>query len=168
MNEEWRPVVGYEQWYEISSLGRLRRLFPSLGTTVGRIRKYRKILPNGYAQIRMNVAGRFVSKYVHQMVAEAFLGPRKEGMEVNHKDRDRANNVLSNLEWSSRLQNVRHSSVPKLKIRDVKAIKYQLMIGRPGSTKIARMFGVGASTIDSIRAGRSWKDVEPKKSAGFV
>jgi hypothetical protein len=116
-SEQWRPVVGLEH-YEVSSEGRVR----SIGRDVfnkGSGRRYwqagkvlkscdsGKAAKNGsmYQVVNLNRKVRFV----HKLVAEAFLGPSNE-LDVNHKDGNKRNNQLCNLEYVSRSQNLMHAS----------------------------------------------------------
>ena len=105
MSEEWRPVVGYEGYYEVSNLGRVRRMPYVLATNVGK-----KGSAKDYCRVRLfdDRGGR--QRSVHALVAAAFIGPRPtEAHEVNHKDGDPRNNGLENLEYLTKLENMRHS-----------------------------------------------------------
>lgn len=99
--EEWRAIPGFPK-YEVSNMGNVRHI---------RHRKnLRGSIPyNKYRQVKiindlcpMRRDGKYragMSKCIHQLVALAFLGPRPQGYEVHHKDHDRANNRLDNLEY---------------------------------------------------------------------
>jgi len=163
VDELWLPVVGCEKWYEISSFGRVRRIAAHSATTIGRVRRFQQVLPNGYAVMILDIGGKKVNKYIHDMVARAFLGAPANGMEVNHKDRCRTNNAVANLEWCSHLENVRRSSVPKLKTYEVASIKYLLSLRRFSEVRIAKCFNVCPATVYAIRVGITWKDISPKK-----
>lgn len=89
--EHWRPVAGAEN-YEVSNKGNVRNI------RTGRILKPRLNMPNGYQRVALN--GK--DEYVHRLVANAFLDKDLVRTEVRHKDDDRTNNDLSNLEWQSR------------------------------------------------------------------
>jgi hypothetical protein len=109
--EEWRAVVGFEGVYEVSSVGRVRRVLlyrhksnalpPARGTTLNR---------RGYPIVALSSAGRRKLATVHSLVAEAFIGPRPEGMQINHIDGVKTNNAPSNLEYVSAAQNIRHAA----------------------------------------------------------
>lgn len=103
MNEEWRPVAGYEGYYEVSNRGRVRSLYCSPPL----IRKA-TVTKSGW-RIGLKLNGRLRNKLVHVLVAEAFLAPRPENHEVNHKDWNRFNNHLNNLEWVTKSKNCLHS-----------------------------------------------------------
>lgn len=111
--ENWLPVTGFEDFYEVSNLGRVRSLDRIVrrgpdgsGYTVspGRIRKL-ALNTNGYPCVPLSVDGRQHMKQVHRLVAEAFLGNPGNGMEVCHIDGDRTNAALDNLRWDTRSGN---------------------------------------------------------------
>jgi hypothetical protein len=103
--EIWRPVVGHESLYEVSNRGRAR-------SKDSHIRgKIRKLQPHtsGYLQLRLRGCGSVgVNAYVHHLVAAAFIGPRGR-LDVNHKDTDKRNNRVENLEYVTRRENIRHA-----------------------------------------------------------
>ena len=93
--EEWRPVVGWEQYYEVSNLGRVRRIQTGHILKPGRVREY-----TGYC-VYFEVQKRYASPMVARLVAESFIGPPpRAGMRVYHKDLDVTNNRCDNLVWS--------------------------------------------------------------------
>ncbi len=113
-NETWRPVPGYEGRYEVSNIGRVKSLSRPL-VIAG---KTYRLLPdrimqlhvhnNGYAVVWLRAPGIHKKFYVHRLVAYGFM-PMPEGKEVvNHKDRDRRNNSLENLEWLTFAENTAH------------------------------------------------------------
>jgi hypothetical protein len=65
---------------------------------------------NGYLTVNLWHAGKRATAYVHRLVAQAFIGPIADGMTVNHKDGDKANPALSNLEIVTHAQNMAHAS----------------------------------------------------------
>ncbi len=106
MNEEWRPVKGYEGLYEVSDLGRVRSLnWCGSGTM--------KVLvlgshSAGYKQIYLHKDGNKKPHSVHRLVAESFLPNPKNLPQVNHKDLNKTNNCVENLEWCTASQNAIH------------------------------------------------------------
>lgn len=98
--EEWRPVAGYNGWYEVSSLGRVRSR--AKGTTV-RILKP-GIASHGYPTVSL---GRGNTRTVHSLVAAAFLGPRPVGADICHRNGVRADPRAANLYYATRSDNNR-------------------------------------------------------------
>lgn len=96
---QWKPVVGFENYYEVSNLGDVRSL------RSGRLRKPVKNSQNGY--LTMVLCGKDIKKtvYVHRLVAEAFV-ENPHGLDfINHKDENKLNNRADNLEWCTKAYN---------------------------------------------------------------
>lgn len=125
-NEEWRDIPGYEKLYQASNLGRVRSVDGKITETdrhgkrvwKGRVLKNRTKAPakNGY-RVSLWKDGKNKDWLVHRLIAMAFLGI-PEGIEikstgkrmtVNHKDGDRFNNKIENLEWLTIENNIKHA-----------------------------------------------------------
>lgn len=112
MDEIWKPVVGFEGRYEVSSLGRFKALARPIKYKDGRQgflnEKFIKgsIVNTGYIAVSFDTKTR---KFAHQVVAEAFLGASLYRQTVNHKDGNKTNNCVSNLEWATYKQNNDHA-----------------------------------------------------------
>ncbi len=106
MTEQWKECC--EGFYEVSDLGRVRRAKPGKTTWVGRVLKH-KPGKRGYCRIHAVMDGVTKERKVHQLVAEAFLGPCPPGKEVNHKDTVKTNNKASNLEYITHNGNLLHA-----------------------------------------------------------
>lgn len=110
-DREWRPVPSFPG-YEASNAGEIRSQIPWKGTPLPRtLRKHRN--PDGYEVVRpRNPNGKNVTVTVHRMVAEAFHGPRPDGLMVRHLNGDKADNRPDNLRYGTRSENgmdaVRH------------------------------------------------------------
>ena len=102
--EIWKPVVGFEEWYEVSTLGRVKRLKAGPGTRAGRVLKPLRGV-KGYSQVGMNTGGKCKGCFVHHLVLTAFIGPRPSGEEARHLNGRRNDNRLENLKWGTPKQN---------------------------------------------------------------
>lgn len=112
MNEIWRSVVGWEGLYEVSDLGRVRSTPRDVGS---RWPAYRRpaggvILSghrntSGYLQVKLCRNGRAVTRLVHRLVLEAFVGRCPDGMEGCHGPSGIEDNSLANLRWDTRHEN---------------------------------------------------------------
>lgn len=114
MEEIWKPVAGYEGAYEVSDRGRVRslerrvRLVTRQAGETTRLVPERMLRPGPTRSGHLSVAiGKGNSRLVHQLVLEAFAGPRPEGHEVLHLNHDPADNRLVNLKYGTRSENLR-------------------------------------------------------------
>jgi len=122
--EEWRPVVGYEGVYEISNLGRCKKI----KNNVYFLKKAILNKVNGYSHFSLweNSNKKEKNFYVHRLVAIAFIPNPKNKRCVNHIDYNRNNNDISNLEWCTHKENYYHSdkigrmSKPPIGVRGAK------------------------------------------------
>jgi len=101
--EIWKPVAGYEALYSVSSLGRVRRDGPGIGVKVGRILRH-GLAGKGYPCVNLwdrtlEGEARMKTRYVHHLVAIAFLGPKPDRHEIKFRDNNRMNAKASNLEY---------------------------------------------------------------------
>lgn len=114
--EEWKPIDGYEQYYEVSNLGRVRSLprkrivFKKETIRQGRILSPIKHHKNGYYNVMVSVDKRIKLLSLHRVVATAFIPNLNNLPEVNHKNGNKGDNWVENLEWNSRIENVRHAN----------------------------------------------------------
>lgn len=106
----WRPAVGFNGRYEVSNCGQIRSVKTTAGGTTFAPRKPQNI-NSGYLVVKISdvPGGTQKTKTIHSLVAEAFLGERPRGAQVNHKDGDRTNNHVVNLEWVTPGENIKDS-----------------------------------------------------------
>lgn len=109
--EEWRSVVGYEGFYEVSDFGRVRsvdRLVRN-GRSGKRLRLGQEMRPyevdEGHLRLCLRRDGRTRNRFVHHLVLEAFVGPCPDGLEACHGNGVPSDNRLSNLRWDTRSSN---------------------------------------------------------------
>jgi hypothetical protein len=163
--EEWRDVVGNDGYYKVSNHGRvvgkkgtiLNPYITGKGYKTG----------DGYSTVKINRR----NQKVHRMVAEAFI-PNPSGLpQVNHRDGDKSNNFVNNLEWCTPSDNAQHaikaglfasgekSPFSKLTYKDVEEIRthYQKGCSLYGVKPLSRMYGVSSTTIRNILKGKKWR-----------
>jgi hypothetical protein len=191
--EEWRPVVGYEGLYEVSNYGRVRRSSDSPGHAhnwkAGRPVSIR--LKGGYPYVSLWKSNATRSRHVHCLVAEAFIGARPIGLEVNHIDGDKLNPAVTNLEYVTSSQNTQHAYNTGLlvaargerhgmarltdgQVREIKRVLADSHTERVnrwmkdrsrGKTalyrRLAKEYGVHYITIHDIASGRAWGHIAP-------
>ena len=103
--EEWRPVVEFPDRYEVSNLGRVRSIEKKF---FHKIKSQHQTTTSNYLYVAISVNNKTVSRSVHRMVAEAFIPNPLNKEQVNHKDSNRHNNHVDNLEWVTRSENIQH------------------------------------------------------------
>lgn len=168
INELWLPVNGFPNT-EVSDLGRVRSLFR------GSL-KMRSLFtrPDGYVTLQLQNKQERRNYRVHVLVMEAFVGPKPPGLDVNHKDGDKGNNRLSNLEYITRSENHRHAfrlglakspftgvsgdahHNTKITDADVRALRESFAQGVSRRT-LATRYGLSYYTVWDITTGRSRK-----------
>ena len=174
MEEEWRPVVGYEGFYEVSSHGRVKSVsrivkgrrrspLPIKET----FRKLQKRCESNHLFVNLWKDNREKRKDVHRLVLEAFVGPCPDGMQCRHLNGIACDNKVKNLRWGTVGQNIsdkiRHGTMPRgathwnavLSEDDVVKIR-ELKSGGLGNAQIADVFEVNYMTIYDIVKGRRW------------
>lgn len=107
MLEIWRDIKNYEGIYEVSNLGRIKSISRNGTIKENRILKPNKVM--GYSQVGLQKYGTRKYKKIHRLVAEAFIPNPENKKEVNHKDGNKANNCVDNLEWVTTSENQLHS-----------------------------------------------------------
>ena len=102
IEEIWKPVKGFEGLYEVSNLGRVFHLPTSRY-------KIPSITKNGYYYVALWKNNKHKHWLLHRLLAIAFIANPKNKSEVNHKDCNKLNNSLENLEWVTHQENAVHS-----------------------------------------------------------
>ena len=167
MKEVWKGVEGYND-YQISNFGRVK----SFKRNKERMLKPRQS-GNGYMAVELFISGKGNNKYIHRLVAIAFLPNMENKPEVNHLNGQKDNNTLNNLEWSTGSENMIHAVVnglcspkgvkgsshykSKLNENEVEIIRELLTKSNLNQTEIAKKFNVSQATISDIKTNKSWK-----------
>lgn len=108
MKEEFRWIKGFEGLYQVSNLGRVYS-FPrvdALNRHKGGVYVSTRLLPTGYVIVSLNKDGKQYTRLLHRLVAQAFLANPTNKAEVDHIDADKTNNVVGNLRWVTRKENI--------------------------------------------------------------
>lgn len=169
--EEWRPVVGHEGKFEVSTLGRVKALAHERRHWCGRsIPQPERIVKQsrhsgGYSIVSLRDGKKHFS---HKLVMAAFVGTA-DGRDVNHINGDKSDNRLDNLEYCDRLHNVRHAIATGLqdnggegngmhKYTAGQIVAAHRMVAS-GSTQseASRATGVDESTVQQVASGNRWK-----------
>ena len=103
MEEIWKDIEGYEGLYQVSNLGRVKSLRRNI------ILK-NKIESNGYERVVLSTNNNPKDYSVHRLVAIAFIPNPNNYPIVNHKDENRTNNCVDNLEWCTQKYNVNYGT----------------------------------------------------------
>ena len=176
----WKDIKGYEGLYQISNDGKVKGLPRQVIRKDGiKGRNLRErplkgaVNSSGYLTVTLSDNGKSESKFIHRLVAEAFIENESNFEQVNHKDRNKLNNEVTNLEWITPKNNSLHwnklesdkernrgESNPnsKLKINDVLKIR-ELREKGMKIQDIADMFKVHNSVISNICTRKTWTHV---------
>lgn len=174
--EVWKDIENFEGLYQVSSEGKIKSL--ERVDRKGRIVRERIMHTHydaqGYVHVKLNKDAKQYTKYVHRLVAQAFI-PNPENKEtVNHKDENKANNTLENLEWMTMKENANYGTrnertkahtdwdALRLKLSDAAHKKkiYQLKDGKivkewNSITEASRFFGVSLRAIQCVLRGEN-------------
>lgn len=175
--EQWKDIAGFEGMYQVSDTGQVRSL-DRIGGNRGYKYKGRVLAQSidacGYLHVRPSIKGKETSKYTHRLVAEAFIPNPENKPQVNHMDGNKQNNHVSNLEWATAKENMRHATdtglvnnsgennaSSKLTEDDVSFIRKHY---NPDTTDfnqkaLAEKFGVSQPAISKIVHRKRWKHV---------
>lgn len=184
MVEIWKPVVGYEWGYEVSNRGNVRSIdriitqktrwggWSDRHMTGVMLAQHISKDPMCYGRKSVAVAPKGLGKkfqktrLVHQLVLEAFVGPRPQGMECRHKSGDAGDNNLENLEYGTPLENsgdkYRHGTVlvgdraTNRKISAEQVAEIRMMSRSQKGADIAKQYGISQAQVSRIRNGTRW------------
>lgn len=116
MTEEWKDIKGYEGLYQVSNLGRVKSLDRYITKSNGVVQfkkgiiKTPKVNSDEYHTVTLSKNGRNKTIGIHILVAQHFIPNPENKLEVNHKDFDRKNNSVNNLEWCTHQENIKYSA----------------------------------------------------------
>lgn len=108
--EVWKDIPGYEGLYQISNIGNIRSLNYN---QTGKVQRLKLDTHKGYKKLCLYKNGRKKSHRVHRLVALAFIPNPNNLPYINHKDENRANNCVWNLEWCTAKYNTNYGTCPQ-------------------------------------------------------
>lgn len=177
MKELWKDIPGFDGFYQISNLGRVR----SAGGWCGTAKRHPIIRSNsltrdGYEKVRLVRGNKDVTRRIHRLVAQAFIPNPENKTTVNHIDGNKLNNIVSNLEWADRHEQLFHAyglglkqPAPgtmncnaKLTADQVREIRqsYVRQSKEFGTVALAKKYGVSNRVIGLIVRGLAYKNVK--------
>lgn len=154
INEE-KYLPGYDNKYLATKDGDIFSLKGKKKKMEGKITK------KGYREITISHNGKNIHVLVHKIIAELFLGRRKKGFKIDHKDGNKLNNAFSNLEYVTNRENIeraRDNGLLKNKLSKKDIIKIKEMSKKISMKEIAEKFGVTPSAISKILNNKRWKE----------
>lgn len=176
VDEVWEPVAWHPERYQVSNLGRVRST-----AVIGTVKSgapARILAPakrRGYPFVTLWRGGEQRMFSVHGLVAEAFIGPRPDGQQVNHRDGARDNPAAENLEYCSAKENYRHALdvlghkpshgekhwMAKLNADIVREMRYRRADGETVKELMAA-YGLTVSHVSLITRGKMWAHIVPR------
>jgi hypothetical protein len=176
--EEWCDVPEYDGKYQVSNLGRVRVMKKITSPRRKPLIRRPQVNTSGYYSLSLSLNGKRSMASIHSLVAQAFLGERPEGYEVNHIDGNKLNNRVDNLEYCTRSQNIQHALrvglIPKqagannhnakLTEDDVREIRKTLASG-VSIRETSRIFGVSDYPVGQIARGKHWTHLKDDDNA---
>jgi len=172
-SEEWKYVIDYKGYYEVSNLGRVRSVNRTIIRSDGKVKTFKSVilkrymLPSGYIQIKLSKSNITKSHYVHRLVSSSHLGIDNNKSEVNHIDGNKMNNYVTNLEWCTPSYNNLHAFSTGLRKNKTGSGNYNFkgtiqVIGKCGNISFTvdgpvamREKGLTPTTVYRCLAGKS-------------
>lgn len=178
INEKWKDIPGFEGWYQASNFGKIRskkrvvyyhgsdrkQNYPSIILIPG-------VTESGYSTITLCLFGKRHTRRVCRLIGLTFIPNPKNKPQINHKDGNKRNDAVSNLEWSSGSENQLHryrvlkkgapvgelNSNSKMNSKGVIKLRKMYSTGKFTQSELGLMFGVSQSTVYDIIKNNLWR-----------
>lgn len=170
---QWRPVVRFDGLYEVSDTGQVRSLDRMVRYGDGRVSlRHGRVLrqwrgASGYLHVVLSGPAGKERRKVHQLVAEAFIGPRLPGLEVRHGSAGQLENSVANLCYGTTKENAEDrirdgtapqgSAHPRAKLTEDIVRECRRRAASTSSAALAREFGVEQSVMRKAITGKTWR-----------
>lgn len=179
--DRWKTIPGYRGHYQISERGCVRvnprspklrdeQYWKAPNRLCGGDEVRRSLGADGYWRTNLRKeGGGYSSHHIHRLLMLTFRPTRKKGLQVNHKDGDKQNNHLENLEWVTQLENLthawgtglrkqpRHVVLTKEQVHDIRSRYHKGQ--KPTMRELGLEFGVTTSAIHRIVNFKNWKTI---------
>ena len=159
MDEIWRDIEGYKGLYQISNKGRVKRLYKASERIL-------KLHDNGRGYLRVALTKESSLKFImiHRLVAQAFIPNPNNLPEINHRDENKKNNCVENLEWCDRVYNINYGTRNERASR--KILQYsksgEFIKEWPSALEVERVLDINNSHIIQCCKGKR------KSAGGFI
>lgn len=169
-NEIWKPIDNFENYYEVSNYGNVRRIKGSSHLKIKNLKMMSD--KDGYHRVNLKVKQKTNSKIVHRLIAAAFIPNPENKPQVNHINGIKNDNRIDNLEWCTLSENRIHAyrtglqnglsrrgekcNFSKLTEKQVIDIRKSYVKGKTTNKSIAEIYGVSVECISNITSKKSW------------
>ena len=168
MREVFEDLKGYEDSYQISEFGRIFSKRRLVGNRIIFGREIaQEITKDGYLKVTLCKNGIQKKYYLHRLVALQFLPTKDTSLQVNHKDGNKFNNNVTNLEWCTKEENQNHAvehnlmqhgeARPSAILKESEVIEIYKAKGILSSAQLSAKYGVSKNTINRILRGEKWR-----------
>lgn len=169
-NEVWKDCKHYEGLYQVSNYGRVRSVERTITDVCGRTRTlkgcyiYQFTRNDGYLTVNLSKFGRHKTELVHRLVAMAFIPNPDNKPQVNHKDEDKQNNYVENLEWATEKENINYGT--RIERRTNTVINNEIMKG--GNHPLAKKVKCNGLIFDCIKDCAKYLNVSDTRICRYL
>ena len=162
MIEVWKDIPEYENLYQVSNLGRVRSLDRIVYNNGGEELRKGTILKGGktsrnsnYHYVGLSKDGKVTNKYIHRLVAEAFIPNPENKPTVDHLNRDTSNNTLENIRWATYDEQATNRNNTNIQNRKAINIEYSgEVITFNSQTECAKYFNITKNRVNELFKGK--------------
>ena len=170
MVETWKDIKGQEGRYLISNIGRVKTFVQACKSNKDGILK-NGIDTGGYFIIKLYREGKGTTTKIHRLVAETFIENPNNLPQVNHKDGNKQNNNVENLEWCTALENAKHSwdtglskkyfgeQTSQAKFTEKQILEIRSKYKKGNGIELAAEYNMSATNIYDIIRRRIWNHI---------